>query len=69
MSVAFITKIKAYLKCIKLLDAAAFAADSSQLWKAITPHTQSFHKLQHKFSMRVELSKKSLTCILKACWD
>lgn len=28
MSVAFITKIKSYLKCIKLLDAAAFAADS-----------------------------------------
>lgn len=69
MSLAFIAKIKAYLKRIKLLDAAAFTANSSQLWRAITPHTQSFHGLQQKFSVRVEVSKKSLICILKACWD
>lgn len=41
MSLAFITKFKAYLKCIKLLDAAAFTANSSQLWRAITLHTQA----------------------------
>lgn len=69
MSLAFITKFKAYLKCIKLLDAAAFTANSSQLWRAITLHTQSFHGLKQKFRMRVELSKMPLICILKACWN